>query len=90
MEETKQLHSLLGAFKERMKIFHDAEDANLSRMLTSSERAILDLTDSFDASDSRVEELILERSRYLYNDQVEFFYANFQGEILELSLKNYQ
>lgn len=90
MEETKQLHPLLGVFKERMKIFHDAEDANLSRMLTSSERAILDLTDSFDASDSRVEELILERSRYLYNDQVEFFYANFQGEILELSLKNYQ
>lgn len=90
MEETKQLHPLLGAFKERMKIFHDTEDANLSRMLTSSEKAILDLTDSFDASDSRVEELILERSRYLYNDQVEFFYANFQGEILELSLDNYQ
>lgn len=90
MEETKQFHPLLGTFKERMKIFHDAEDANLSRMLTSSERAILDLTDSFDTSDSRVEELILERSRYLYNDQVEFFYANFQGEILELSLKNYQ
>ena len=90
MEETKQFHPLLGTFKERMKIFHNAEDANLSRMLTSSEKAILDLTDSFDASDSRVEELILERSRYLYNDQVEFFYANFQGEILELSLKNYQ
>ena len=90
MEETKQLHPLLGTFKERMKIFHDAENANLSRMLTSSEKAILDLTDSFDASDSRVEELILERSRYLYNDQVEFFFANFQGEILELSLNNYQ
>jgi len=90
MEETKQFHPLLGTFKERMKIFHDAEDTNLSRMLTSSEKAILDLTDSFDASDSRVEELILERSRYLYNDQVEFFYANFQGEILELSLNNYQ
>ena len=90
MEETKQFHPLLGVFKERMKIFHNAEDANLSRMLTSSEKAILDLTDSFDASDSRVEELILERSRYLYNDQVEFFYANFQGEILELSLNNYQ
>lgn len=90
MEETKQLHPLLEAFKERMKIFHDAEDTNLSRILTSSEKAILDLTDSFDASDSRVEELILERSRYLYNDQVEFFFANFQGEILELSLKNYQ
>ena len=44
MEETKQLHPLLGTFKERMKIFHDAEDGNLSRMLTSSEKAILDLT----------------------------------------------
>ena len=90
MEETKQFHPLLGTFKERMKIFHDAEDTNLSRMLTSSEKAILDLTGSFDAKDSRVEELILELSRYLYNDQVEFFFANFQGEILELSLKNYQ
>nr|DAV03193.1 MAG TPA: Head Tail Connector Protein [Caudoviricetes sp.] len=90
MKEKKQFHPLLGAFKERMKIFHDAEDANLSRMLTSSEKAIIDLTDSFDTSDSRVEELILERSRYLYNDQVEFFFANFQGEILELSLNNYQ
>ena len=90
MAKEEQLHPLLKSFKERMRIFHNAEDANLSRMLTSSEKAILDLTDSFDASDSRVEELILERSRYLYNDQVEFFYANFQGEILELSLKNYQ
>ena len=90
MEETKQSHPLLKAFKERMKIFHDAEDTNLSRMLTSSEKAILDLTASSDINDSRVEELILERSRYLYNDQVEFFFANFQGEILELSLKNYQ
>ena len=76
MEETKQLHPLLGTFKERMKIFHDAEDENLSRMF-------------FDLSDSRAEELVLERARYLYNDQVEFFFTNFQGEILELSLKNY-
>ena len=29
MEETKQLHPLLGTFKERMKIFHDAEDGYL-------------------------------------------------------------
>ena len=48
MEETKQLHPLLGTFKERMKIFHDAEDGNLSRMLVSSEKAILDLTGAFD------------------------------------------
>ena len=89
MEETKQLHPLLGTFKERMKIFHDAEDGNLSRMLVSSEKAILDLTGAFDLSDSRTEELILERARYLYNDQVEFFFVNFQGELLELSLQNH-
>ena len=87
MEETKQLHPLLGTFKERMKIFHDAEDGNLSRMLVSSEKAILDLTGAFDLSDSRTEELVLERARYLYNDQVEFFFSNFQGELLELSLQ---
>lgn len=89
MEETKQLHPLLGTFKERMKIFHDAEDGNLSRMLVSSEKAILDLTGAFDLSDSRTEELVLERARYLYNDQVEFFFVNFQGELLELSLQNH-
>lgn len=89
MEETKQFHPLLGKFKERMKIFHDAEDGNLSRMLVSSEKAILDLTGAFDLSDSRTEELVLERARYLYNDQVEFFFVNFQGELLELSLQNH-
>lgn len=89
MEDKNPFHSLLGAFKERMKIFHDAEDENLSRMLTSSEEAIFDLTGAIDLSDSRTEELVLERARYLYNDQVEFFFANFQGEILELSLKNH-
>lgn len=89
MEETKQFHPLLGTFKERMKIFHDAEDGNLSRMLVSSEKAILDLTGAFDLSDSRTEELVLERARYLYNDQVEFFFVNFQGELLELSLQNH-
>ena len=89
MEDTKQFHPLLGTFKERMKIFHDAEDGNLSRMLVSSEKAILDLTGAFDLSDSRTEELVLERARYLYNDQVEFFFVNFQGELLELSLQNH-
>lgn len=89
MEETKQFHPFLGTFKERMKIFHDAEDGNLSRMLVSSEKAILDLTGAFDLSDSRTEELVLERARYLYNDQVEFFFVNFQGELLELSLQNH-
>lgn len=85
-----ELHSLLAAFKERMRIFHNGEDTNLSRMLESSESAILSLVGSKDSTDSRVRELILERARYAYNDQVEFFYGNFQGDLMALSLENYK
>lgn len=90
MEETKELHPLLKAFKERMRIFHSGEDNNLSLMLESSESAILSLGGSNDSANPRVRELILERARYAYNDQVEFFYGNFQGDLMALSLENYK
>lgn len=90
MEETKELHPLLKAFKERMRIFHSGEDNNLSRMLESSESAILSLVGSNDSANPRVRELVLERARYAYNDQVEFFYGNFQGDLMALSLENYK
>ena len=84
-----ELHSLLAAFKERMRIFHDGEDANLSRMLESSEQAIFQIVGTTNHN-PRVRELILERARYTYNDQVEFFYQNFQGDLMALSLENYK
>ena len=82
-------HSLLDAFKERMRIFHDGEDDNLSRMLESSEQVIFQTVGTTNHN-SRVRELILERARYAYNDQVEFFYQNFQGDLMALSLENYK
>lgn len=90
MTPEEQLHPLLKSFKERMRIFHNGEDANLSKMLESSESAILSLVGSNDAANPRVRELILERARYAYNDQVEFFYGNFQGDLMALSLENYK
>nr|DAJ27062.1 MAG TPA: Head Tail Connector Protein [Caudoviricetes sp.] len=90
MTPEEQLHPLLEYFKERMRIFHNGEDKNLSRMLESSESAILSLVGSKDSADPRVRELILERARYVYNDQVEFFYQNFQGDLMALSLENYK
>ena len=90
MAREKQLHQLLESFKERMRIFHDGEDNNLSQILESSEAAILSLVGSKDSTDPRVRELILERARYVYNDQVEFFYGNFQGDLMALSLENYK
>lgn len=90
MTPEEQLHPLLKSFKERMRIFHNGEDANLSKMLESSESAILSLVGSNDSANPRVRELILERARYVYNDQVEFFYENFQGDLMALSLENYK
>lgn len=90
MTPEEQLHPLLKSFKERMRIFHNGEDANLSKMLESSESAILSLVGSNDSTNPRVRELILERARYVYNDQVEFFYGNFQGDLMALSLENYK
>ena len=84
-----ELHFLLAAFKERMRIFHDGEDTNLSRMLESSEEAIFQIVGTTN-NNPRVRELILERARYAYNDQVEFFYQNFQGDLMALSLENYK
>nr|DAT02784.1 MAG TPA: Head Tail Connector Protein [Caudoviricetes sp.] len=84
-----ETHFLLAAFKERMRIFHNGEDANLSRMLESSEQAIFQIVGTPNHN-PRVRELILERARYAYNDQVEFFYGNFQGDLMALSLENYK
>ena len=84
------LHPLLEPFKERMRIFHSGEDNNRSRILESSEANILNLVGSQYPTEPRVRELILERARYVYNDQVEFFYENFQGDLMALSLENYK
>ena len=59
-------------------------------MLESSEANILRLVGSQRPTEPRVRELILERARYVYNDQVEFFYENFQGDLMALSLENYK
>ena len=90
MTSEVELHPLLKPFKERMRIFHNGEDNNLSKMLESSESAVLSLVGSKGFADPRVRELILERARYVYNDQVEFFYGNFQGDLMALSLENYK
>lgn len=90
MTSEVELHPLLKPFKERMRIFHSGEDNNLSRMLESSEANILSLVGSQRPTEPRVRELILERARYVYNDQVEFFYDNFQGDLMALSLENYK
>lgn len=84
MSETDK-GNLLSIFKARMHIFHDSEDKNLQQILNSSTNEIKRLTGSDDITISGIQELVLERSRYVYNDAAEFFEDNFQAQILGVS-----
>lgn len=77
---------LLAEFKERMKLSDD-EDMNLTRMLKASIEDLIDICGDYDVHTSeRFKELVFERSRYAYNDALEYFDANFQSQILKLGL----
>lgn len=89
MEEL-EVQLSLSAFKKRMKIFHDSEDENLMRILKTSQVDVLSLVGDDAIDDERTIELIYERSRYVYYDSLEFFYDNFQEQILNLSLQYYE
>lgn len=79
------MDNLLKEFKDRMHIFHDSEDDNLKRMLKASQNAITRMTGVNDMNNEEYKELILERSRYAYNDSLEFFEENFISQILGVS-----
>lgn len=87
--EEKSSTDLLNIFKQRMRIFHNAEDDNLEYILKSSIAYITDYCNKKDLEDEAIRELVIERSRYVYNDQVEFFYQNYKHMLDKNSLGNY-
>lgn len=78
------MNTLLKDFKDRMHIFHDSEDSNLKGILDEATEYIKDKT-GLDDRDTRGRRLIMERGRYAYNDQLEFFEDNFLSELLGAS-----
>ncbi|MGQ9412203.1 phage head-tail connector protein [Streptococcus pluranimalium] len=82
-------HALLKTFKERMRIFHDAEDDNLSFILQSSQEALDGLLGISLISTRSGKELIIERSRFVYNDNLELFYESYKNEIARIALETY-
>ena len=81
------MEELLDAFKERMHITHGMEDANLLRILKGSHRALTSMCGDFDPLENEWgRELVFERSRYVYNDSVEFFQDNFISDLHGFSL----
>lgn len=83
-------HPLLDVFKERMIIDYSDKDGDLSRILEESEVEIERLVGSRDIQNKSVQSLILSRARYVFNGQEEFFYENFQRDILGVSLTFYE
>ena len=76
---------LLEEFKERMRITHGAEDGNLKRMLSFSVADLQEKCGEFDIEkNERAKELVFERTRYAYNDALEFFDNNFLSQINSL------
>lgn len=86
------LTELLKEFKGKMNIFHDGEDDKLKNLLSYSIVYIRNTCGGFDINkvndlDKRAVELVLERSRYTYNDALEYFEQNFRSEIFALGIE---
>ncbi|MED0970070.1 hypothetical protein [Bacillus paramycoides] len=72
---------ILQQFKDRMHLGDD-EDDNLRRILFASNKALIKDCGSYDINeDETFKELVFERSRYVYNDALEYFTENFLTEI---------
>ncbi|MBJ8093493.1 MULTISPECIES: hypothetical protein [Bacillus cereus group] len=79
-------NEILQEFKERMHLGDD-EDDNLKRILSTSNKALLRVCGDYDLNDNEeFKELVFERSRYVYNDALEYFDQNFLSQINSLSI----
>jgi hypothetical protein len=77
---------ILQDFKDRMHL-GDEEDNNLLRILTASNAALKKACGDYDIqTDETFKELVFERSRYVYNDALEYFNINFSSEINSLGV----
>jgi hypothetical protein len=78
---------VLSEFKQRMHFEGFDEDENLLRILSASVKALIKACGKYDVNtDETFKELVFERSRYVYNDALEYFNTNFISEINNLSL----
>ncbi|MGN4613855.1 hypothetical protein ACTFOZ_15595 [Bacillus cereus group sp. MYBK71-2] len=80
------LDVIIQEFKERMHL-GDEEDDNLKRILSTSNKALLRVCGDYDLNnDEEFKELVFERSRYVYNDALEYFDKNFLSQINSLGI----
>ncbi|MBE9894800.1 phage gp6-like head-tail connector protein [Enterococcus casseliflavus] len=74
-------------FKERFRIFHSSEDNSIGKQLESGLADIKSIIGEFDPTKyEKGKELVYERTRYLRNEALEYFYDNFQVMIMDASI----
>ncbi|MRX70850.1 phage gp6-like head-tail connector protein [Bacillus lacus] len=80
---------ILERFKGRMRITHSSEDETLIEMLQASYEDIQGKCGTFDiTSNLRGRELVFERTRYVYNDALEYFNDNFLSQLNSFGFDN--
>jgi hypothetical protein len=66
----------------------DFEDDNLTNILSASHEELKRVCGDYDINtDEAFRELVLERSRYVYNDALEYFNTNFLSQINSLGVE---
>ncbi|PDZ78442.1 hypothetical protein [Bacillus cereus] len=79
-------NEILQQFKDRMHLGGE-EDDNLKRILSTSNKALFRVCGNYDLNkDEEFKELVFERSRYVYNDALEYFDKNFLSQINSLGI----
>lgn len=74
-------------YKARFRIFHSSEDEDIGNQLESGFADIKSLIGTFDPEKyEKGKELVYERTRYLRNEAIEYFYDNFQVMIMDASI----
>lgn len=89
MNDLDLAEKYLDRFKKRMKIFGTSEDDYLTAdILAPSFARIRQLIGGENLEEEiNFLELVFERGRYAYNDQLEYFEPNFQSFFMDYSLE---
>ena len=78
---------ILTELKEKLHILHDEDDNNLKRLLSFSYNVLKEKCGNFDIENlEQGKALVFERTRYEYNDKLEYFDENFIAEITSLMI----
>ena len=74
-------------YKARFRIFHSSEDEDIGKQLESGFADIKSIIGEFNPIEyEKGKELVYERTRYVRNEALEYFYTNFQTMIMDASI----